>query len=144
MSSPTLNFSTYTIQESFDSHGLNPTDFPTNITPTIDVNSIINQKILPVIAESQDYTNELNRIQNNYSKIENKLYGISKQRNILNNNNKYDYKGSSFNYHDERPSIQEAVIADSTTMIYNQNNIYILGTMTAATMVIIGILLARE
>jgi hypothetical protein len=151
----------YSIIESFDNHDFVSSDYtiPSNhpIDVPIDVNTIIEHKIVPLIGESNDYIQTMNQINAKYHTIDSKLSGISNRyndsssgvtsppglRDVLNSQKKYDYNGTLFNYNEKRGSILDAVVEDSSTMVYTQHSYYILGTITVSALIIFSIIMAK-
>jgi hypothetical protein len=150
----------YSIIESFDNHGFVSSDYsiPSSqpLDVPLDIDSIIQHKLKPLIGDSEDYIQTMNRINAKYNKIDSKLSKISNTyndspsvintpgiRDVLNSQKKYDYNGSLFKYNDKRGSILDAVLEDSTTMVYTQNSYYILGTITATALIVFSIIMVK-
>jgi hypothetical protein len=106
-------------------------------------NSIIQNQINPIIQISDDYSKLQKNVNDKYYDISNSILKIKNNnktgiRDILSNdpNNIYDYSGNLFNYNNMKPKKENALKEDINTMILEQNNVLILGTITVATLLI--------
>ena len=119
------------------------------------IKEIINEKLIPLKQTASNYTNLLNQINKNYNNITTEVKNINTIRNYLTDNPKYDFdgnllmgdsyddKGNLIKFNKYNPSIEDAVIDDTSTMMYRENTIYILGSITAAALLIAAISIAR-
>jgi len=119
------------------------------------INEIVNAKLNPLEKTASNYTNLLNKINKNYNTITTDVKNINTIRNYLTDNPQYDFSGNMLmgDYYDDNgnlikfnkynPSIEDAVVDDTSTMMYRENTLYILGSITAATLLIAAISIAR-
>jgi hypothetical protein len=156
--------------EGFDNHGYNTAD---DVTKKIDPNNPSNYKnlikdnqIKPLQDIDTDYTNNINNIKSNYDAISTKIGVVNNLRGTLSNdpNNKYEYNPSTLPYYngvggcvttdstnrsvigpcgDKKPTMQDGLNEDVKTIILQQNSIYILGSITAASLLILAIYLGK-
>lgn len=127
----------------------------TDVTSTGLIGRIINDKINPLEETAANYSAMLRKINSNYEDITGKVRNINTVRNYLNQNPKYDFSGNMLmgDYYDDNgnlvkfnrfnPSIEDAVVEDTSTMMYRENSVYILGSITAAALLIAAVTIAR-
>jgi hypothetical protein len=108
------------------------------------INYINNYKIKPLQNEISTYKTLVNNINKNYTNIIQTSNNIQQKYNILSNNNVYDFSSNDVNIEFKNPTLEDQVVEDTTTMAYTENSIYMLGSMTAAIMLIIAVYVARE
>ena len=119
------------------------------------INEIIKAKLNPLDKTASNYTNLLNQINKNYNTITTDVKNINTIRKYLTDNPQYDFSGNMLmgDYYDDKgnlikfnkynPSIEDAVVDDTSTMMYRENTLYILGSITAASLLIAAITIAR-
>ena len=132
--------------EGFDNHGyIDNNSYNYNaITSTSIPDAIINQKIIPLAEMTNDYSHTLGKINSTYVDLSNNIQSITGVRDIMKNDpiNKYQ-----FNAEDElkkKQTITDALIEDKNAIILQQNDMYMLGTITVATLLIAAIYIAKE
>lgn len=119
------------------------------------INEIVKAKMNPLEKTASNYTNLLNQINKNYNTITTDVKNINTIRKYLTDNPQYDFSGNMLmgDYYDDNgnlikfnkynPSIEDAVVDDTSTMMYRENTLYILGSITAASLLIAAITIAR-
>jgi hypothetical protein len=137
-------------QEGFDNHGYANSSTVINNNNDI-IGNIIQKQIQPMIEISQDYKQLQTNINQNYYDISSQIYKITNAKNtgirdILSNdiNNTYDYSGNYLKYNTKKPRKEDALKDDVNIMILEQNNLFMLGTITIATLLIAAIYFGRE
>ena len=141
--------------ETFDNHGYNSNVFEsTQKYPNYAgiPQNIQQQQIVPLTAMLNDYSTLQTTINANESKLNTTIGDYTKLKSTLDgrdptqpDNKKYDFKtGNVLNYLNKKPTIHDALNEDMNTMILSQNNIYMLGTITIATLLIATIYMSRE
>lgn len=93
------------------------------------------------------YAKMQKQINANYNTLANKdIPQYLKTRDIMTNNNNYDYKGNVLLYYNTKPipNARQQNINDTKDGYQMQNSLYILGTLTAATLLVFAIIIARE
>jgi len=113
------------------------------------ISNVNNFQISPMIQISSNYSTLLNKIHSTYGDLSNNIAQITNSsntglRDVMLANDKYDFSGNLLNYNNYRPTLNDARIEDTNTLILQQNSIYILGTLASATLLIFAIMLARE
>jgi hypothetical protein len=135
--------------ENFQDHGFVNKNIKIDSDAPNSKQDIFDKQINPMIDIAKDYEETISKMNQNYHEIDNKMHEITNAdkkgiRDILLQNRVYDYSGNLFNYKDDRPELLDAVVEDSSSLVYYQNSSYILATMTLATAVIVAIILAKE
>jgi hypothetical protein len=95
----------------------------------------------------QKYGKMMQQINQNYQQLEQKqIPEFLKTRTILESNNNYDYNGNTLLYLRNKrvPNAKEQYINDINEGYTTQNLVYVLGTISAATLLVLAIMLARE
>jgi hypothetical protein len=93
------------------------------------------------------YAKMQKQINSNYNTLADKdIPKYLKTRDIMMNNNNYDYKGNVLLYYNTKPipNVRQQNINDTKDGYQMQNSLYILGTLTAATLLVFAIIIARE
>jgi len=126
----------------------NPSNDPNNPN-SLSVSDINKFQISPMIQISSDYSNLLNKIQQNNTDLSNNIVKITNQnrtgiRDKLEKNDIYDYRGDLLYYYQPKPTVTDAMIEDTNAIIMQQNYVYILGAITTASLLVFAIMLARE
>jgi len=109
-------------------------------------NFIKTQKINPLIQSAANYSNTLNALKNQSTDFSNNVTQFYSIRDDLSNNKLSHYShaelsDSNFNNNNKK-SILEAANDDLNELIIQQNNMYIIGTITTATLLVTAILLS--
>lgn len=133
--------------EGFDNHGY-VSDFNayynTNHPASIPT-AIRNVKIKPLNEMGQDYSALLGQINQKYTEINEKIPTYNNIHDVMRDEprNIYDFKGETLNYKNKNSTVTDALKEDVNTMILKQNEIYILGSITVATLLIAAIYIAK-
>ena len=134
---PLSNLASYSIIENFDSHGyVKYTDGTTNS------NDVINRQITPTISIYNDFLSKQTQINQNVYDLSQNIQDFSNNYfNALNApNDKYDMSGNNFN---KPPTQLDGIISDNKEIIMQQNNIFILSTITITTLVLALLLVSK-
>lgn len=125
------------------------------VTSTGLIKNLIEQKLQPLEQTANDYSNTLSDINTNYNSITNQVKDIRSIRNFLNEKPIYDFSGNILmgdhydndgnlvKFSDINPSIEDAIVDDTSNLMYRENTMYILGSITAAALIISAISIAR-
>ena len=134
---PLFNLAPYSILENFDSHGF--VQYPNGTTNS---NAVINTQITPTISIYNDFLSKQTQINNNVYDLSQNIHDFSNNYfNALNApNDKYDMSGNNFN---KPPTQLDGLISDNKEIIMQQNNIFILSTITITTLVLALILVSK-
>jgi hypothetical protein len=86
---------------------------------------------------TQELQKYLHQYQSNYNDI---------RYNQVNQNDKYDFDSGSLVYYNDKdvPTLRDTKITDNQQFIIQQNTVYIIGTITCASMILAAIILARQ
>jgi hypothetical protein len=133
---PHLEGFSLTKLENFDSHGF--IEYNDNVSSQ----QIINNQIIPLNQIHVDLINSQNNVNKNYYDLSQNIYDFSNNYyNLLKDpDDKYDLKSNNFN---KPPTKIDGWINDNKEMVLQQNSIYILSTITIATLVIALIIASR-
>ena len=82
------------------------------------------------------YFNNVYEIEENAKKIAGNIASFKEERDSLMKDKKYDFTGNVLIGYNSKPTIMDALKEDVDTMVIQQNNIYILGTMTLAILLV--------
>jgi hypothetical protein len=106
---------------------------------------VSNLQIAPMKEIANDYTANITLINKNYIDISNNLSATNSLLSTIINDpqNNYDHRGDALNYDgvngSKRSNINDAINDDIKSIILQQNTIYILGSIAAATLLILAI-----
>jgi hypothetical protein len=98
------------------------------------------------IAKEQRLVNTNEQINSTYSDLSTNIKKYSKMRTMMENDVNYDLSGNQLLYfrNARKPTLREQNALDSNEGGLTQNSLYILGTITAASLLILAVLLGRE
>jgi len=133
---PHLEGFSLTKLENFDSHGF--IEYNDNVSSQ----QIINNQIIPLNKIHVDFINSQNNVNKNYYDLSQNIYDFSNNYYYLYKypDDKYDLSRNNFN---KPPTKIDGWINDNKEMVLQQNSIYILSTITIATLVIALIIASR-
>lgn len=128
--------------EGFNTYGY---DMPNDNNP----DKISQNQNEPLKQISSDYSNLQNQVSSKYYEIGKNIDKITNSsntgiRDILLSDDKYDFSGNLLNFLNKKPTLAEARQKDSKIMLVEQNSVYIFGSITAVSLLILAILIARE
>ena len=93
---------------------------------------------LTSLSETNDGVNK------NYNYLTQNIATYNTLYTTLNNDAKYDFSGNVLLYTDQKPTLSDGLDDDLKTMILQENNLYILGTITMATLIIGLLIISRD
>ena len=99
------------------------------------------------LQREQKYAKNMEMINGNYNTLtKDMLPEYKKTKEILENNADYDYNGNELSYINNIPpnTIEQQAIEDNNELYAKDNLLYILGSVTAATLVVFTIMIAKE
>jgi len=96
--------------------------------------------------DSIRYGKKMNRIYANNVKLETSIPLYQEIRHTMNNNPKYDYNGDELLYFRNKllPDVRKKRTLDSNELYVRSQLLYALGTVTAATLIVFAVVLARD
>lgn len=124
-------------KENFDSHGF--VNYNNGIT---NGNLVINNQLAPMNAIYADYLSKQQSINNNYFDLSRNIYDFSSNYfpALYNSNDRYDLSNNNFN---KLPTKLDGWLADNKQIVMQQNSMFILSTITVATLVLALILSSK-
>lgn len=134
--------------EGFEDHGYQNQDtvyttYGTGIPKPIGLlDAIDQQQITPIRAIAADYSNKLNNVNTNYSNLSGQIDKMNNTIKDLSGNPTYDYN-TPFELN-KKNTVVDGRISDTRELLIQQNSLYVLGTITAASLLVFGIVMARE
>ena len=123
--------------EGFDSHGF--VSYPSGTT---NGNLVINNQLAPMAAIYSDYINQQKKVNNNYFDLSQNIAKFNKEYSLAlyAQNDKYDMSGNNFN---RPPTIMDGWINDNREIVLQQNSMFILSSITIATLILALIFAGR-
>jgi hypothetical protein len=108
------------------------------------VNDMSNKNLESASNSLTRYSSYQNEIGTNQVSIGTKISSINTMYNDMSNNNaKYDFTGTTISSLDEDRSMQAALTKDNAIYLEEQNNLYMVGTLTMATLLITAIFMSK-
>lgn len=144
------------IQESFDTHNYQTGTDTRNIggNPGSNKNlpnEIIDRQINPMMDVAKDYAVLQKQINDKYYSIDDKLNKVTNDnkngiRDILSDDPKeiYDFSGNTFYYNSKKLKKVDALKDDVQIMLVQTNDMFILGSLTIATLLVAAIYFGKE
>jgi hypothetical protein len=131
------SYSVYTesfvINEGFNDHG-----YRVGTTG----NTIISGQIIPITSIANDYSYKLQTVNKNYYDLSSNIGSLINIRSDISGNAIYDYN-TPFTVHKPK-TLVDGLIYDNNLLVNQENAMYVLGTITAATLIIFAIVIGRE
>jgi hypothetical protein len=118
-----------------------------NIVESFDASGVDIERIRSTSNNIHLQLNNLNNLNNginrNYNHLKKNIRIHNKLRNKLTKNKKYDYSGRVLQYTEKKNTLADGLDEDLKIMIVQENNLFILGTIAMATL-LIGILVISK
>ena len=113
------------------------------------INAVKDFQVSPTAKQASDYSALLQKIDTKYQDLSSNILKITNTektglRDKLMADSKYDFSGNILNYLDGKPTLEDAVVEDTTTMIMQQNSVFNLAGLACASLLIFAIMLARN
>jgi hypothetical protein len=160
VSNTTLSYSSYTnpinsqiiLNATQSNLGNKNEGFVGNLTAAgYDLNrdNINKYQIQPLNAMADENYNSLYAVSSNATDISNNINLITNTdetglRDVMTDNDKYHFKGNVLNIlNNSKPTLVDALNEDTNSMVLNETNVYILGTITVATLLITAIYISK-
>jgi hypothetical protein len=142
------SYGSFSITESFDGNVFIPTELLTKAygntqTPQY-IDAIKEYQLKPLnklIQQNSELTGNINMA---HKQLSGNIDPYLRERNKLLNDKNIDFGGDKVLYKDRKPTLADGLQDDINTMIIKENNLYILGTITLATLLIGIIVVARN
>jgi hypothetical protein len=107
------------------------------------ISNIENKKINPLIEMSGEYSKKIQQMKTNDIALSGNVTSFSNTYTDLSNNNLAQFSPQFTNF-DNTMTIKDAMNNDLNEMLVQQNNMYIMGTIAAATLLVTAILIGKE
>jgi len=130
------DFSTFTVSktlESFNTHG-----YQDSVTG----NLIVSKQINPLKEMTNDYSNKLHNIDTNYVDLKTNINAVMDIRKNISGNEIYDYN-TPFSLNKPK-TVLDGLIYDNQQLSVQENAVFVLGTITAATLIVLAIVIGKE
>lgn len=118
-----------------------------NVVETFDASGVDLERIRSTSNSINLKLNTLNKLNDdvnqNYNELRNRVQIYKNLRHELASNKKYDYSGNVLQYTEKKNTLADGLNEDLKIMIVEENNLYILGTIAMATL-LIGILVISK
>jgi len=130
VANPLSALMSYSVFEGFDSHGF--VSYPNGNN---DAQTVINKQIDPIRSIYSDYLVSQTNVNTNYFDLSQNIYDFSRNyfAALKDPTDKYDMSSNNFN---KPPSHMDGLITDTKEIIMQQNYIFILSTVTIASLVL--------
>jgi hypothetical protein len=105
-------------------------------------NTILSGQVLPLSLVAKDYSNNLKTVNQNYYDISSNISSIKTIQNDISGNTLYDYNTPFIL---EKPkTLLDGLVYDNNLLTVQENAMYVLGTITAATLIVFAIVIGKE
>lgn len=105
-------------------------------------NTIVSGQVLPLSLIATDYSNKLKTVNQNYYDLSSNISSIKTIQNDISGNPFYDYN-TPFTL--EKPkTLLDGLVYDNNLLTVQENAMYVLGTITAATLIVFAIVIGKE
>lgn len=105
-------------------------------------NTIVSGQVLPLSLIATDYSNKLKTVNQNYYDISSNISAIKTIQNDISGNSYYDYNTP---FVLEKPkTLLDGLVYDNNLLTVQENAMYVLGTITAATLIVFAIVIGKE
>lgn len=121
------------LTEGFDNHGY--------VSGKVD--DISNNKVGPLKQVYNDLSISEVKMANQSGDLGNDIKAYQNLRTHLQNDHQYDFNGNQFSHNKRQQTLQDGLQEDANALIIQQNNLYILGTITVSFMIVGAIMLTR-
>jgi hypothetical protein len=123
----------FVIYEGFNDHG-----YKVGTTG----NAIVSGQILPLSAVAGDYSDKLKTVNQNYYDLSSNIGAINSIRYDISGNPVYDYN-TPFVLNKPK-TLLDGLVYDNNLLTVQENAMYVLGTITAATLIVLAIVIGKE
>jgi len=136
------DFSTFSVSktlESFDTHGYNTNNL---VNGNVVASSVISNQIYPLNDITNDYSNKIQNIDTNYVDLKTNINALMDIRKNISGNEAYDYN-TPFSLNKPK-TVLDGLIYDNNQLSVQENAMFVLGTITAATLIVLAIVIGKE
>jgi len=105
-------------------------------------NTILSGQVLPLSLIATDYSNKLKTVNQNYYDLSSNISSIKTIQSDISGNTLYDYNTPFIL---EKPkTLLDGLVYDNNLLTVQENALYVLGTITAATLIVFAIVIGKE
>jgi hypothetical protein len=105
-------------------------------------NTMLSGQILPLSLVATDYSNKLKTVNQNYYDLSSNISSIKSIQSDISGNTLYDYNTPFIL---EKPkTLLDGLVYDNNLLTVQENAMYVLGTITAATLIVFAIVIGKE
>jgi hypothetical protein len=105
-------------------------------------NTIVSGQVLPLSLIATDYSNKLKTVNQNYYDLSSNISNIRSIQSDISGNTLYDYNTPFIL---EKPkTLLDGLVYDNNLLTVQENAMYVLGTITAATLIVFAIVIGKE
>ena len=105
-------------------------------------NTMLSGQILPLSLIATDYSNKLKTVNQNYYDLSSNISSIKSIQTDISGNTLYDYNTPFIL---EKPkTLLDGLVYDNNLLTVQENAMYVLGTITAATLIVFAIVIGKE
>uniref|UniRef100_A0A6C0L933 Uncharacterized protein n=1 Tax=viral metagenome TaxID=1070528 RepID=A0A6C0L933_9ZZZZ len=105
-------------------------------------NTILSDQVLPLSLIATDYSNKLKTVNQNYYDLSSNISSIKTIQNDISGNSYYDYNTP---FVLEKPkTLLDGLVYDNNLLTVQENAMYVLGTIAAATLIVFAIVIGKE
>jgi hypothetical protein len=123
----------FVVYEGFNDHGY---------TLGTTGNTMLSGQILPLSLIATDYSNKLKTVNQNYYDLSSNISTIKSIQSDISGNTLYDYNTPFIL---EKPkTLLDGLVYDNNLLTVQENAMYVLGTITAATLIVFAIVIGKE
>jgi len=123
----------FVVYEGFNDHGY---------TLGTTGNTMLSGQILPLSLIATDYSNKLKTVNQNYYDLSSNISSIKSIQSDISGNTLYDYNTPFIL---EKPkTLLDGLVYDNNLLTVQENAMYVLGTITAATLIVFAIVIGKE
>jgi hypothetical protein len=123
----------FVIYEGFNDHG-----YKVGTTG----NTIVSGQILPLSAVAGDYSDKIKTVNQNYYDLSSNIGAINTIRYDISGNPVYDYN-TPFVLNKPK-TLLDGLVYDNNLLTVQENAMYVLGTIAAATLIVLAIVIGKE
>ncbi len=109
------------------------------------IRDISNNKIAPLKEMAANYDKALQQLSQNRADLASKITNYNNlKQNLLDNNNTYKYSDAVDQTNPDKKTLLDGMNDDANEMLLQQNNVYLMGTLTTASLLILAIILSSK
>lgn len=128
----------FVIYEGFNEHGYVKQNGKANVYG----NTILSGQIVPLSLIARDYSDKLKTVNQNYYDLSSNIGVVNTIRKDMSGNPVYDYN-TPFVLNKPK-TLLDGLVYDNNLLTVQENAMYVLGTIAAATLIVLAIVIGKE